>query len=437
MKLNAKQELAQKQTLSQAQVQSLTVLAMTGDELEQFVQREVEDNPLLEQPDLTAAPVSQTGGCRVSLSRSSGEDEAAYRDIPATERTSLRDHLRSQLDARTMDADEVRCLRFLIDSLDGQGFLDTSAQEVASLLGVPMDVATRCVERLRTLDPPGVGARDLGDCLALQLRHAGQSNAAFDTLLHDYLEDLAAGRFQKVTKETGIPRLVQQACLEAIRTLDPHPAAAFSDDTVTYVVPDLVCDYVDGEWSVQINDRWMGSVGISAMYDRILRADKSPAVQAYYIERLARARFVLTCIEKRRNTLLDIAQRVVSCQADYLLRGGSLHPLTFRQLAEEMGVHESTVSRGVKDKYIQTPRATIPLRELFTTSLDGDEQVSQAQAQELLRDLIAREDKTCPLSDQALAERLSRQGIKLARRTVAKYRESLGIPVAAQRKRQR
>ena len=266
MKLNAKQELAQKQTLSQAQVQSLTVLAMTGDELEQFVQSEVEDNPLLEQPDLTAAPVSQTGGCRVSLSRSSGEDEAAYRDIPAPERTSLRDHLRSQLDARTMDADEVRCLRFLIDSLDGQGFLDTSAQEVASLLGVPMDVATRCVERLRTLDPPGVGARDLGDCLALQLRHAGQSNAAFETLLHDYLEDLAAGRFQKVTKETGIPRLVQQACLEAIRTLDPHPAAAFSEDTVTYVVPDLVCDYVDGEWSVQINDRWMGSVGISAMY---------------------------------------------------------------------------------------------------------------------------------------------------------------------------
>lgn len=435
MKMDAKQELAQKQMLSQAQVQSLNVLAMTGDELEQFVQREVEDNPLLEQPDLTAAPVSQTGGSRVSLSRASGEEEAAYRDIPAPERVSLRDHLRGQLDERTLSAAELRCMYLLIDSLDKQGFLDMSAQEVASVLHMDPVLAVQCVERLRSLDPPGVGAHDLGDCLVLQLERAGESNAAFERLMQGYLEDLAAGHFQKIARETGIPRLVQRACMEAIRELNPHPAAAFSEEAVGYVVPDLICEHVDGEWQIQINDRWMGSVGISAMYDRLLRTDESPVVREYYAERLARARFVLSCIEKRRATLLDIAQRVVTCQEEYLLHGGALRPLTFRQLAEEMGVHESTVSRGVRDKYMQTPRATMPLRELFTTSLDAGETVSQAQALQMLKELIAREDKTCPLSDQALADRLHRQGVALARRTVAKYRESLGIPGAAQRRR--
>ena len=147
MSMNARQELTQKQMLSQAQVQSLSVLAMTGDELERFVQREVEDNPLLEQPDCTAAPVLQTGGCRVSLSRSSGEDEAAYRDIPALERSSLRDHLLGQLDERTLTTAELRCMRFLIDSLDGQGFLDLSAQEAAGVLHMDPMLAARCVER--------------------------------------------------------------------------------------------------------------------------------------------------------------------------------------------------------------------------------------------------------------------------------------------------
>lgn len=435
MSMNARQELTQKQMLSQAQVQSLSVLAMTGDELERFVQREVEDNPLLEQPDCTAAPVLQTGGCRVSLSRSSGEDEAAYRDIPALERSSLRDHLLGQLDERTLTTAELRCMRFLIDSLDGQGFLDLSAQEAAGVLHVDPMLAAQCVERLRALDPPGVGARDLGDCLRVQLQRAGKSNAAFERLLQDHLEDLAAGHFSKIARETGIPRLVQRACMEAIRELNPHPAAAFSEEVVGYVVPDLICEHVDGEWQIQINDRWMGSVGISSMYDRLLRTDESPVVREYYAERLARARFVLSCIEKRRATLLDIARRVVACQEEYLLRGGALRPLTFHQLAEEMGVHESTISRGVRDKYMQTPRATLPLRELFTTSLDAGDAVSQAQALEMLKALISREDKTCPLSDQALADRLQKQGVALARRTVAKYRESLGIPGAAQRRR--
>ncbi len=326
-------------------------------------------------------------------------------------------------------------MRFLIDSLDGQGFLDLSAQEAAGVLHVDPMLAARCMERLRALDPPGVGARDLGDCLRVQLQRAGKSNAAFERLLQDHLEDLAAGHFSKIARETGIPRLVQRACMEAIRELNPHPAAAFSEEVVGYVVPDLICEHVDGEWQIQINDRWMGSVGISSMYDRLLRTDESPVVREYYAERLARARFVLSCIEKRRATLLDIARRVVACQEEYLLRGGALRPLTFHQLAEEMGVHESTISRGVRDKYMQTPRATLPLRELFTTSLDAGDAVSQAQALEMLKALISREDKTCPLSDQALADRLQKQGVVLARRTVAKYRESLGIPGAAQRRR--
>ena len=179
----------------------------------------------------------------------------------------------------------------------------------------------------------------------------------------------------------------------------------------------------------------MGSVGISTLYDRLLRSDDRPEVKAYYAERLAQAKFVLTCIEKRRATLTEIASRVVVWQSDYLLYGKPLKTLTFHQLAAAMGVHESTVSRGVRDKYIQTPRKTLPLRDLFTVSLDAEQGISQAQAMQALRKLIEEEDKHTPLSDQTLMERLKAAGIPLARRTIAKYRESLGIPSAAQRKR--
>ena len=432
MDIHAKQSLSQKQTLSHAQVQSLNVLAMTGDELERFLQRELEDNPLLEPPEYTDSSFSEP----FSLSGHGAPSEAPeHGDIPLPDRPSLRDHLLSQLNERSMSSAEWGCMQFLIDSLSAQGFLDVSTQEVSQLLHLHPEQVSRCMARLRSLEPPGIGAHDIGDCLFLQLERLGLGNTAFDTLLHSYLEDLAAGRFSKITQEAGISKLVQRRCLEAVRHLDPHPAAAFTGGQTQYIVPDLVCSYTDGEWNIHINDRWMGSVGISTLYDRLLRSDDRPEVKAYYAERLAQAKFVLTCIEKRRATLTEIASRVVVWQSDYLLYGKPLKPLTFHQLAAAMGVHESTVSRGVRDKYIQTPRKTLPLRDLFTVSLDAEQGISQAQAMQALRKLIEEEDKHTPLSDQTLMERLKAAGIPLARRTIAKYRESLGIPSAAQRKR--
>lgn len=429
MELNAKQDLSQRQVLSYAQIQSLQVLSMNCDELERFVQQEIEDNPLLEPPEYTET----TSILPTDFHPYSGE--ASYRDIPAPEHASLREHLLRQLNERTMNAQEWRCMQFLIDSLDDQGFLDLSAQEAAALLRITPALAKQCVARLQSLDPPGVGARDLGDCLYLQLVRLGQQNESYHTLLHTCLEDLAAGRFHKITLRTGISKLVQHRCLQAIRQLDPHPAAAFDYMETRFVTPDLICEYTNGHWSVQINDRWMGTVGISALYDRLLRADGRPEIQAYYTERLARAQLVLSSIEKRRATLTALVLHVVRHQSAYLLADDPLRPLSFRGLAEEMDISESTISRAVRDKYIQTPRKTILLRHLFTTALPAVKETSQAQALQVLQDLIASEDKRAPLSDQALMERLQHEGITLARRTVAKYRESLGIPGAAQRKR--
>ncbi len=316
MDIHAKQSLSQKQTLSHAQVQSLNVLAMTGDELERFLQRELEDNPLLEPPEYTDSSFSEL----FSLSGHGAPSEAPeHGDIPLPDRPSLRDHLLSQLNERSMSSAEWGCMQFLIDSLSAQGFLDVSTQEVSQLLHLHPEQVSRCMARLRSLEPPGIGAHDIGDCLFLPLERLGRGNTAFDTLLHSYLEDLAAGRFSKITQEAGISKLVQRRCLEAVRHLDPHPAAAFTGGQTQYIVPDLVCSYTAGEWNIHINDRWMGSVGISTLYDRLLRSDDRPEVKAYYAERLAQAKFVLTCIEKRRATLTEIASRVVVWQSDYLL----------------------------------------------------------------------------------------------------------------------
>lgn len=340
----------------------------------------------------------------------------------------------SQLDERTLAPDDLRAVRFLLDSLDDSGYLTVSAKEASMLTRLPVARVQRNIERLRALDPAGVAADNLAQCLELQLARAGTVEEPLRALVRYHLEAVAAGHSAELARTLGVSRAVLDGYLARIRSLNPRPGAGFGENGVQFVVPDLVCHMQDGAWSVRINDGWMGTVGLSGFYEKLLRAADDPEVSDYFSRKLARAKFVLSSIEKRRETLTQIAQHAVRRQSAYLLGQGPLAPFSFRQLAAELGVHESTVGRGVRDKYIDTPRGSMPLRALFTVALGSDEEVSRDSAMAALRALIEAEDAAHPLSDMALSERLAAQGLQISRRTVAKYRELAGIPSTTQRR---
>ena len=424
MKLDARQEQKQTQALSQYQAQSLSVLAMDNSALEEFVRNEQEENPLLEVPE-QAWSAGGFGG---------GEARDEYWNAPAPQELTLQEHLLSQLDERTLAPEDLRAIRFLLDSLDASGYLTVSAEEAAALTRLPAARVQRNIERLRALEPAGVAADTLAQCLELQLTRAGETDGALLRLVREHLEDVGAGRYAELARVLGVSRARLEGYLTRIRALNPRPGAGFGESGVQFIVPDLVCRLQDGAWDVRINDGWMGAVGLSGYYEKLLRASDEPEVQAYFTQKLARARFVLMSIEKRRATLTQIAEHAVERQSRYLLGQGPPAPYTFRQLAAELGVHESTVGRGVRDKYIDTPRGTMPLRALFTVALGSDEAVSRDSAVATLCALVAAEDPARPLSDQALSARLASQGIRVSRRTVAKYRELAGIPSTSQRR---
>lgn len=432
MKLKAEASLSQRQTLSQSQSQSLEILAMPNIELEDFVRREQEENPFLEMPE-QGWTYERTAQASVW-----GEDDGSYdalRNVAAPQGVSLAEYLLSQLDEHTTPPNEFRILRYIIESLDDSGFLSVSIKELSMLLHEPVALVQTCAERVRTLEPAGVGADCLAQCLELQLAREGALDSAFQQLVRYHLEDVAASRYQDAARAIGVSRERLLEYVERLRGLCPRPAAAFGACGTQFVVPDVICKWEDDTWNVRISEGWVGCVGLSRLYEGLMKAANEPEVQAYFTERIARAKFVLQSIAKRRETLLGIAQQTAERQTAYLLGRGPLVPYTMRQLAETLGVHESTVGRGVHDKYMQTPRGTVPLRALFTAALGADEDVSRDGVQQALRALIEAEDAAHPLSDQALCERLCAQGLTISRRTVAKYRELLGIPSTTGRKR--
>lgn len=437
MQQRAEQNTAQEQTLSARQVQSLAVLSMSNDELSDFVSREQEENPFLEigeggivRERMTETAAFLSGGTAVSRGTGGG---ISY-DIAAPETATLAEYLHSQMDERTLSVDERHIVDFVIDSLDEQGYLTISAKEVSLLTHSSVALVQQCIERIRALEPAGVAADSLAQCLELQLIRLGAWDETTARILRYHLEDVAAGHIGDIARSTGISRERVQKCIDRIRTLSPHPASGFGSAGTQFIVPDLTVSWQDGAWSIEINDSWMGSIGISRLYEGLMRSVDEPEVAAYFTQRIARARFVVECIEKRRGTLTGIA-RVLCARQDPFLRGiGALRPMTFHHMAEALGVHDSTISRAVRDKYIQTPRGSMPLRSLFTAAIGTDDEISRDSAVQLIRTLIAAEDKAHPLSDSALAERLNETGIHLSRRTVAKYRDGLGIPGTAQRK---
>ncbi len=482
MKTSLQQQTVMRQELrmNPRLYQAMDLLYMPLQELQQHLKEELLTNPFLElvEPEedgavLEPAPKNEAeeakpgqdedevdweeillDGFQVSSDRGEYEEIETYEKMPV-EGPDLADYLREQIRLLHLTPRQ----RFLADEFVGNigedGYLQATLEDVVSganralealgsgeELGGPfsLEEAQGLLRIIQQLDPPGVGARDLRECLLIQLREAGEENSLAYRLVEDAFDDLIGHRWSELAKRYGVSVKEVQKAADQLAKLDPKPGLRFSSSQDAYVIPDLVVEKVDGDYRVFVNDSGVPRLRLSKMY-REIAADRKKFVgenREFITEKLNSATWLIQAIEQRRQTMLRVMRFIVDRQREFFERGVEhLKPLTLREVAEALGMHESTISRVTSQKYVQTPRGVLPLRFFFSSSLGttSGEDASARAVKAHIRKLVSEEDPASPLTDSDIVKALAERGIKIARRTVAKYRDQLGILPARMRKR--
>jgi len=491
--LRQRQQLVMTPKLQQA----LKLLQMPAIELQQMLKQEIMENPLLEEveeyeeiveeteqqadgsgegadgsadeaPAPVEAPVAtaeepsedpieakgegEAGDERVDwdeyfndgfdIGRAGAEEEHKeefFEKVPVAKR-SFTDQLMGQLRIVTDDPQMVRIGDYLVGSLDESGYLTCDLEEVAGTFGVTVEEVDRVLELIQAFDPPGVGARNLQECLLLQLKFRGMSDSLAAAIIRDHFDEFKQKKYVDIARKLRISvQDVQDQC-KLISTLDPKPGLEVVAEDPKYVIPDLIVDTIDGKYIVYLNDRNIPRLRVSQHYhDELMREvrDGDSEAREFINARLKSAKWLIQTIEQRRRTMVKVMECIVRKQRDFFDKGTAfLRPLTLQQVASEINMHESTVSRVTTNKYVQTPRGVFELKFFFSSSLgtqDGGE-VSAKSAKDKIRRIIEAETDRTPLSDQKIADMLKKEGLNIARRTVAKYREQLNILPARMRK---
>ncbi len=426
MDLRVQQKIEQK--LSPRMMQSLHILQMNRMELREYVEQEAMDNPMIEYAGAAdaaaeAVPLGERGG-REGASRPAAETAAQAED------EDLYGYLRAQLDLRALTPELRGALEAVLTGLDRDGYLDESSEELARRAGQSVEAVAAAEELVRGLEPAGVGARTLSECLELQLLRRGAGGLPL-AIVRTHLDDLAQHHYRHIAEQTGESVAhVQEAC-RVIRSLSPRPGAFLdTGGGPVYILPD-VSVVREGERLRATALRQTAELTVSAAYEELMKTGDDPEVRQYLRQKHQRATLLIQDIRKRRRTLELCTERVAEHQRDFF-RGGALHPLTMAQVAQETGLHESTVSRALRGKYLQCERGVYPLSFFFARALPGAPEggLTAAAARDAIRACVRDEDKKQPLSDRRIAQALAADGIAVSRRTVAKYREELHIPSA-------
>jgi RNA polymerase sigma-54 factor len=386
-------------------------------------------------------------------------EEKEYFEPVTVDRRDLSDHLRDQVQLLDLDERQHQLAEEFVGNINEDGYLACSLDEIrrginewvekaAEELGrdtedLPYYTEAECEEMLRkiqALDPPGVGARDLRECLLIQLREAGLEQSVPYRLVRDCFEELRNHRRSEISKRFGISVNDVQIAADEIKKLDPKPGLRFSESGESYIIPDLVIDKIDGVYLITLNDANVPRLKLSRAYVEIARDKKKfdGENKEFISNKMNSANWMIQAIEQRRQTMLKVMHFIVDRQRDFFEKGVQyLKPLTLREVAEVINMHESTVSRVTTEKYVQTPRGVLPLKFFFSSGLSttGGEDVSARGIKAQIEKLVSDEDPKHPLTDQAIVNILKESGVQIARRTVAKYRDQLGVLSARMRKR--
>ncbi|MBY0086955.1 RNA polymerase factor sigma-54 [Brevibacillus sp. M2.1A] len=434
--------------------QAITILQYSAIDLISYLQDQANENPVF---DLEVAgevasakaekPAPEIDWKEIVGNRATGEygsskNESTYNPLDYVQQgaETLYEHLERQLGyVKGFSSLQKQIALFLIGNLDEKGYLEITLEEASARLGAEMLEIEDVLSVLQHFDPVGVASRSLEECLLLQLEHLALDDEKIVQVVRNHLQDLADNRYQRIADKIGCTPQEVQAMADLIRTLNPRPGAAFSSVETRYVIPDVTVEKVGNDYVVLVNDVAAPRLKINSFYEKMLSQQKSQDEAKQFIhDKLNAAMWLAKSLEQRRLTLMRVTQAILDMQREFFDRGiHYLKPMTQKEIAERVGLHESTISRATSNKYVQTPRGIFELKYFFTSALStsSGEATSSESVKRRIKALIEQEDRKSPLSDQKLGEMLLTEGIEISRRTVAKYREEMLIPSSAKRKR--
>ncbi len=465
-------KLAQKLILTPALQQAIKLLPMSTLELADLLTQEVVENPLLEEVpteelQATETPVEEKVEDKTAADKTDTWEDADYdyffgeylddgyrprmqqevRELPPIENTlstssSLTDHLEWQLSLQQTDVDAIREVgEAIIGNLDDDGYLVASVDEIAAMGPWPIEDVEKALRLVQSFDPIGVAARDLQECLMLQLRHLHLDGTPAETIVAEHLRLLHNHQMPELAKKLGLSIEDVKHHVEIIQHLDPKPGSRFNPQPSQYVIPDVYIIKVEDQYVAVLNEDGLPQLRISPTYRRLLdksaSSENSAETRAYVKDKFRSALWLIKSVEQRQKTIHKVATSIINFQRDFLDHGiEHLRPLVLRDVANDIGMHESTVSRVVTNKYMHTPQGVFEMKYFFHSGISSSygEAVSSVTIKNRIRKIIEGEDPRKPLSDSKIVSILQREGLILARRTIAKYREELKIPTSNQRK---
>ncbi|MSU23986.1 MAG: RNA polymerase sigma-54 factor [Opitutus sp.] len=345
--------------------------------------------------------------------------------------TSLQEHLMQQAEMTDLSPPALAAMNHLVGGVDDRGFLTQTPADVALQTGLPLDAVQEALKVLKTFDPPGIGAKNLAECLLAQLAAKGRGSSLASRMIRDQFELLARRRIPELARKLAADADDVQSAIEEIGKLDPAPGRRFAEDNNRVVIADVTVEQDGSEWKIHLNSDYIPRLRLSSTYrDLIAKGSLSKDERDYLREKMRTGKFLIDSIEQRQRTIERITREIINAQIPFFEEGiAYLKPLTMTQIADVVGVHETTVSRAIANKYLKTPHGVFDFKYFFTPGYQADSgaSVSNTSVKEMIAELVTTEDKGAPLSDQELVAKLQEKGIKIARRTVAKYREELSI----------
>src|SRR6476646_3021815 len=465
-------KLVQKLILTPSLQQAIKLLPMSTLELADLLNQEMVENPLLEevpteelQPAEQQAQNDKADADKPSVEKTDQWDDADYeyffgdylddgyrsrtpaevKELPPIENTlssaaSLFDHLLWQLSLQTNDEKLKEIGGAIVGNLDDDGYLVASVEEIAAMGEWPVSDVERALQHVQTFDPIGVAARDLQECLWLQIRHLGLEGTPTEKIVTEHLRLLQNHQVPEIARKLGMSIDDLKEHIEIIRNLDPKPGSRYNPTQSQYVIPDVYIVKVEDQYVAALNEEGLPQMRISPVYRRLLdkgAAGNNDETRAYVKDKFRSALWLIKSVEQRQKTIHKVANSIINFQRDFLDHGiEHLRPLVLRDVANDIGMHESTVSRVVTNKYMHTPQGVFEMKYFFHSGISSSygESVSSVTIKQRIRKIIENEDPRKPLSDSKIVSILQREGLVLARRTIAKYREELKIPTSNQRK---
>jgi len=451
--LNLIQE--QKLIMTQEMQMSVKLLQMSAYELGQFVNKEMQENPVLEEKDLQnhknnnndiydykqIIKYLEKDDYKTKNYNAKTENEEVSPFYYIAQEKSLKDYLSEQIGELTQPSEILIICKYMVENLDTKGYLSADLSDICKEIGTSNQNAEKALKIFQSLEPQGIGARNLRECLIIQLNNLKMDDENIYNIINNYLELLAENKYNDIAKELKITTCEVQKYGDIIKKLEPKPSRGFyTGESVKYVVPDAYINKIDDQYFISMNEDVLPKLNINSLYKEIIKNEKDVEAIEYVKNKLNSAMFLIKSIEQRKNTVYRVLEEILAVQKEYFDKGAEyLKPMTLKKIANNLEMHESTISRAIREKYVSINNGkVIKIKDFFTngiTSVAGGEDISTSNIKKFIKEMIENEDTKKPLSDQIICNRLNLEGMNISRRTVAKYREELEIKSSSKRKR--